>query len=184
MNTKIKILAVAILLMMMSVVLTGCAIRMPIPSVEKAEFEFSITYEIEGEIKTYTGVYVCEFAGVYKSFYGNNRIWNGYVKDVPDGVYAIIALETNDEGTIYVDLGFYPEYFMADPDYADYDVPTPSMYIIYHSDDPDVTNSDHDDVIDFYERFGIRIVGYDYPEPIENEYEEKVKFGSFDFSIN
>ena len=181
---KIKILTVVLLLLLMSVIFTGCAIKMPVPSVEKAEFEFSITYEIDGEIKTCTGVYVCEFAGVYKSFYGNNRIWKGYVKDVPDGEYSVIALETNDEGTIYVDLGFCPEYFMADPDYADYDAPKPSMYIIYHSDDPDVTSSDHDDDIDFYERFGIRIVGYDFPEPIENEYEEKVKFGSFDFSIN
>ena len=184
MKTKIKILAVAILLMMMSVVLTGCLMRLPVPSVEKAELEFSITYEIDGEIKTYTGIYVCEFVGVHKSLYGESRDWKGYVKDNPDGEYSMIAIATNEQGIIYVDLGFHAEYFMADPQYAEYEAPVPQLYIIYHTDELDVTSSDHEDYLDFYEAFGVRIISYDFPEPIENEYEDKWKFGSFDFSIN
>lgn len=182
--TKIKILTVVLLLLVMSVIFTGCAIKMPVPSIEKAEFDFSITYEINGEIKTYNGVYVCEFEGVHKSLYGESRDWKGYIKDVPDGEYSVVALETNEQGTIYVDLGFRAEYFMSDPDYAEEEAPTPKLYIMFHSDDPDVSSTEHEDDVDFLEKYGIRIVSYDYPEPIENKYEEKVKFGSFDFSIN
>ena len=179
-----KVVSVAILIMLLSVVFTGCAIKMPIPSVEHAEFNFSITYEKDGVIKTYNGVYVCEFEGVHKSFYGESRDWKGYVKDVPDGEYSTIAIETVDEGTIYVDLGFFPEYFMSDPDYAEQEAPTPKLYIMLHSDDPDVSSTEHEDDVDFLEKYGIRIVSFEYPGPIENEYEEKVKFGSFDIGIN
>ena len=115
-----KVVSVAILIMLLSVVFTGCAIKMPIPSVEHAEFNFSITYEKDGVIKTYNGVYVCEFEGVHKSFYGESRDWKGYVKDVPDGEYSTIAIETVDEGTIYVDLGFFPEYFTVYPKFGYY----------------------------------------------------------------
>ena len=179
-----KVVAVAVLIVILSAVLAGCAIKMPVPSIEKAEFDFSITYEMNGQVKTYNGVYVCEFTGVHKSLYGESRDWKGYVKDVPDGEYAVVALETNEQGTIYVDLAFFPEYFMSDPDYAENEAPKPSLYIIYFTDDPDITSMDHDEYMDFYEAFGIKIISYEYPEPIENEYEEKVKFGSFDFSIN
>ena len=137
----VKVVAVMVFIVMLSAVLTGCAIKMPVPSIEKAEFDFSITYEINGEIKTYNGVYVCEFEGVHKSLYGNYRDWKGYIKDVPDGEYSVVALETNKQGTIYVDLGFRAEYFMSDPDYAEEEAPTPKLYIMFHSDDPDVSST-------------------------------------------
>ena len=52
---------VIILLLVIIVVLicSGCATKMPLPEVREGRFDFSITYEVNGEEITYTGVYVC-----------------------------------------------------------------------------------------------------------------------------
>ena len=42
---------------------TGCSGLTSGPEVEKGEFDFSVTYEFEGETKTVSGVYVCEYEG-------------------------------------------------------------------------------------------------------------------------
>ena len=175
-----KIIAVIALMLTSLMLLCSCSAVMEIPEVKKARFNFSITYEIEGVQTTYSGVYVCEFDGIYVSLVGSGREWSGYVENG----YDEIPILTNDDGIIYIWLGFYPEYFMSDPSYFDSSEPFPTMYIVYHSDDPDNVRIENDSDIDFMEKYGVRIVNYEHDEPIENEFEEKFSFGRFDFSIN
>ena len=177
---RLKIFVVVLFLTLTTCLFSGCVAKVLMPSVKEARFDFSVTYEVNGEEITYTGVYVCKFDGVYASFVGGGIDWTGYVENVEGD--AEIAVQTNEDGIVYIGFGFYPEYSMVDPDYIGYSVPEPTLYIIYHSDDPDMVCIDSD--IDFMEKYGIRLISYSYAEPIENEYKEKLAFGRFDFSIN
>lgn len=187
MKTKrvVMILTLVVMIVVMAVVFTGCAVVMPVPSVKEAKFDFSVTYEVDGEVKTYSGKYVCEFEGTYKTLAGEGRRWNGYVENAEENDFCTVAIDTNEDGTIYIDLDLMPEYYMSDPDWEYYgnEVPEPILYIVYHSDNPDISSSD-DDVDWLYERYGVRLISYDYPEPIENEYKSKLSWADFEFTIN
>jgi hypothetical protein len=179
----VKVVALAVVMVVMAVVLTGCAVVMPIPSIKEAKFDFSVTYEVDGLVKTFTGKYVCEFEGTYKTLAGEGRRWKGYVENYEDNDFCMVAIDTNEDGTIYIDLDLMPEYYMADPDWEYYgnEPPEPILYIVYHSDDPDITGSENEGL---YEKYGVRILSYDYPEPIENEYKNKMSWADFEFTIN
>ena len=65
---KLKIFIVTCLAMLSTLFFSGCAIaKMPVPSVKEGRFNFSFTYEINGEEKTYSGVYVCKYDASYVS---------------------------------------------------------------------------------------------------------------------
>lgn len=176
---KIKLFTIAFLLIVATVILSGCVARVPIPDVKEGRFDFSVTYEIDGNIKTYSGVYVCKFDGVHTTFLGSGIDWDGYIENEE---YPDILIKTNEYGSIYINFGFLPEYFMSDPNAVYYSVPEPNLYIIYHDDDPDITEStSEEDVIAGY---GVRLIGYEYADPIENEFKEKFSFSSFEPTIN
>lgn len=179
---KLKKLVVVVLITIITSLLTGCMAVVPVPTTREARFDFSLTYEINGEEQTYNGVYVCKFEGIYISFFGNGRDWSSYIEGEEN--YDEIAISTNDDGIIYIGLYFKPEYFMSDPDWSDYYPPEPTMYIIYHSDDPEVFMIDNEDDIDFMEKYGVRLISYSYPEPLNITYEERFGFGRLDFNIN
>ena len=181
---KIQKIVVAGVMAMVMVVLSGCSTiaKMTVPSVKEGRFNFSVTYEINGEEKTYSDVYVCKYEGSYVSAFGDGGgiDWTGYIestKGMPD-----VAIQTNDEGVIYIGLGFYPEYFMREPGFEDCEIPNHTLYIVYHSDDPDMVSIDSS--IDFMEQYGIRVISFSYDAPIENSYEDKLTFGRLDFNIN
>ena len=59
---KLKIWIVASLVLLSTLFLSGCAVaKMPVPSVKEGRFNFSFTYEINGEEKNYSGVYGCKY---------------------------------------------------------------------------------------------------------------------------
>ena len=181
---KIKKLIVVTFMTFVTMLLSSCTTltKMAVPEVKEAEFSFSVTYEINGEEKTYSDVYVCKYEGSYVSAFGDGGgiDWTGYIestKGMPE-----VAIQTNDDGVIYIGLGFYPEYFMREPGFEDCEIPDYTLYIVYHSDDPDMVSIDRD--IDFMEKYGIRIISYTYDKPIENSYEDKLTFGRLDFNIN
>ena len=174
-----KMIACGALTLALTAALAGCATNAQVPTVKEGRFNFHITYEENGEEKVYNGVYVCKFEGVYVSVYGTGRDWSGYLENGDE--YAMVPLQTNDDGTIYMDLGFYPEYFMSDPDYPVED-PTPRMFLIFHSDDPSVTSMEWD--LDFEKEYGIKLISCTYDPPVENTYKEKLSCASCHFGIN
>ena len=67
--------------LMLSALLAGCGLEVPRPEIKEGEFSFTVTYEYNGEIKTVSGVYVCEFSGISWALDGGyHRAWNGYIK--------------------------------------------------------------------------------------------------------
>ena len=176
---KRKFAGVLILLMMVASLFSGCVAKLPIPDIKKGRFDFSVTYEISGEEKTYSGVYVCEFDGVLTTLVGSTREWKGYIENEKD---VDIPIQTNKDGVIYINFGFSPEYFMGDPDAMYYEAPQPNLYMIYHSDDPeelDITSEE-----EVIANYGVKLMGYEYAAPIENTFKEKTVSSRFEPSIN
>ena len=175
---KIRVFVCVIFISIVASLFSGCVAKVAVPKIKEGRFDFSVTYEVNGQEETYTGVYVCEYDGVYITCLGGSIQWKGYVENGEN----VMAIHTNEYGVVYIDFGFIPEYFMNDPDAICYDVPSPDLYMIYNDDDPDVTSSMNEaDVIASY---GVRIISYEYAKPIENTFEEKLKFGKFEPTIN
>ena len=174
---KLKIVAVAIMLIMSVALLNGCMVKTEIPSIKEGRFNLSVTYEINGEVKTYSGVYVCEYDGILTTFLGSGIEWKSYMEN---GEETEIPILTTDKGTVYIDLCLFPEYFMDDP--YGYLPPEPDLYIIYSNSTPDEIHLSMDEA-DLAE-FGVKFISYDYGEPIDNTYESKLTFSLFVPSIN
>ena len=178
---KIKLFICVVLVIIFIFLLSSCVAVVLLPEVKEGRFDFSVTYAINGEEKTYSGVYVCEYDGAYKTLAVEGFDWKGYVeKDDNNGV---VPIQTNGDGVIYIDLHFVPEYFMGDPDAILYDVPAPTLYMVYHSDDPDVSSYETDQEF-LATNYGVRMISYKYADPIKNVFEEKLTFVDFELSIN
>ena len=176
---RIKIFVIVLSLIMFTSLLSGCLVKTLMPSIREEKFKFSVTYEIDGQEKTYLGIYVCKFAGIHTTFIGSGIDWETYIENEPD---MDIPIQTNEDGVIYINLGFFPEYFMGEPYSEDYEAPKPNLYMIYHSDDPEELEiTSEEEVIAGY---GVKIIDYEYAKPIENTFEESFVFSRFEPSIN
>lgn len=145
--------------------------KVPEPEITSGEFDFSLTYELEGKTETIEGTYVCKYKGVTKAIDGVGRDWEGYIEGHEEGsTYEIAKTE---DGTVYIDLDLFADFFMSDPFFRANDnenekKPSPSVYIVY--------NESYDNGETAYEASGefenetFRIVSFEYDEPIKNTY--------------
>ena len=172
---KQRFIIVTLLMMLIASLFSGCAVKMPVPEVEEGRFNFSVTYEVNGEEKTYSSVYVCKYDGIRVAIDGKARMWDSYIENA-NGARTLDVL-TNDEGVIRIDFNFNPQYFMADPASILFETPAPSLLMEYHSEDPNFIS--FTDEIDFYKDYGVKIISYEYAEPIENNYQEKWSFATW-----
>ena len=136
------------------------------PVVKEGEFDFALTYEIDGEIKTIEGTYVCKFEKVEYFLDGINRKWTGYIKGHEHS--DMYALKTTDEGIIKVNPDLSPEFFMSDPHYksgenTDFPKPEPYLYIV-------AEESENEYLLNRYEGDDVKIISFEYDPPIENKY--------------
>ena len=158
-----KKITYVILLLVISVILTSCGLSAPRPEIKEGKFNISVTYEHNGEVKTASAVYVCEYDGV--NWWDINRDpyanWKeSFEGDIKDGGIIPIC-NTDDGGEIFISLVLYPEYFMGDPEYAD---STPLIRVELWYPDEQI-----DDVERIAEH-GVKLIGYEYSEPIENSF--------------
>lgn len=178
---KLRIFAVIVLATMIMLFSTGCVVKMPVPEVTEGRFDFSVTYEVDGVEKTYSGVYICKYDGIEVTLVGSSRMWNGHIEGTDS--WGIIEIQhTNEDAVIYIDFGFYPEYFMSDPDCID-QKPQPFL-LVEHNNEETGEYTFHSDEKEIFEKFGVKIVGYNYAEPIENSYKDKLSYAYFEPSIN
>ena len=170
-------LRVFLFMLLAAVVLSGCTVSVPRPAVTEGRFDFSVTYEVNGEEKTISGVYVCKFVKATASLNGLYREWDGYIEgsDIEDeNRYEIL---TNEDGVIYLDLGLDPMYLMSDPFYfagashREVDgIPVASFMIVYHDEiSQEMGGFSVDPTL--LESYGVKIISYEYDAPIDNIYE-------------
>ena len=161
-----KFLCVALTVLMLSALLAGCGLEVPRPEIKEGEFAFTVTYEYLGEMKTVSGVYVCEFNGTdWALDGGSHRDWKGYIRD--GGEDSIVIGIAEDGGKIELSYMLYPEYFMGDPETGGKEIPAP-MITVMIVDGEGMIIYNEADIIE--ERYGARIVSYEYAEPIENTF--------------
>ena len=163
-----RILIALILVLTFACTLTSCGLTVPRPEVKEGQFDFSITYEINGKVDTLVAVYSCEFDGVSWTIDGGyGRDWNAHTEgDYEGDDYSAVVGKTEDGGDIILFFGIYPEYFMGDST-ADRGVPEPSVYIVYPENEYGETKlvNDPGEVAEIY---GAKIISYEYDAPIQN----------------
>lgn len=140
------------------------------PEIKEGEFDFKVVYEIDGEIKTIEGTYVCEFGGIDRSFNGASRYWNGYIEGHDGSTCYVLKIIGNRR--VMLELNLCAEFFMSDPDnmYSDGTLvfmPDPCIYITTF--DPNVEYPEEFDY-EVYEGDNIKIISFEYDPPIENTY--------------
>ena len=177
---KRRIFTMIVLLTMILLVCTGCSVKYPVPEVKEGKFNFSVTCEVDGAEKTYSGVYVCKFIGVYNTLVSCGRMWDAYIENGNDG--TAISVKKIGEVEILIDLGYYPKYFMADPDYSG-EKPEPTIF------GQSINNETGEisffgDAEEIFLNYGVKLISFTYAEPIENSYVEKWTYASFEPSIN
>ena len=161
-----RVLCSAILIVLLITTLTSCGLDVPRPEVKSGEFDFTVTYEFNGETKTVSGVYVCEYAGLSWSLDGGyHRDWSGYVRGNEEEVVEIGT--TEEGGKIALIFAFYPEYFMGDYVIGVHEPPAPYISITL-VDDEGMTIIHQPDEVEAI--CGAKIISYEYPSPIENSF--------------
>ena len=153
---------------MLTVTFTGCGLSVPRPEVKEGEFDVSVTYEVNGEVKTLDLVYVCEYGGVEWTLEGTNyRAWNGHFKGYEEGA-VIEVLETEDGGKIALCFLIYAEYFMGEPDCGHFD-PVVLTNRIYYENGEEMLDDNQELIAESY---GVRVIGCEYDAPIENTFKK------------
>ena len=146
---------------------TGAFVSVPKPEIKDGEFDFALTYEVDGETKKIEGTYVCKFDGISRQLDGVGRKWIGYIKDHDESTNYDI--KTTDEGTIKVDLDICADFFMSDPNYPNMkssDDPKPEPYVYITSGD----DSANEVTFNLYEGEDVKIISFEYDPPVENIY--------------
>ena len=167
-----RMLIALVLVLTLACTLTSCGLQVPRPEIKEGRFDFSITYEIFGEVNTLSATYVCEFDGTSWSLEGGSysRDWVDYVEGNYEGDdYSAKIGTTDDGGDIWLFFGIYPEYFMGDPEIGDRGIPEPMLYISYPEDETGGMgyNGVQEDIA---ERYGAKIISYEYANPLDNEF--------------
>ena len=175
-KTTLKGIAIGFILVLVVAALiaasfTGVFITVPKPEIREGEFDFALTYEIDGKTEKIEGTYVCKFEGVSRALDGVGRKWTGYIKDHDN--FTDYELKTTDDGVIMVDLDICADFFMSDPNYQNMkstDDPKPEPYIYITSGDPTVEDPSNEIFFSLYEGDDVKIISFEYDQPIENVY--------------
>lgn len=161
MKLQIIILVIGLILAVASCFLTGI---MKEPVIKEHEFDYSVTYKLDGEVKTYEGGFKCRFDGYDGHDDPTHREYVGvHTKNgkALDSFWFTVAQKDGVELSIVADLDV--AYLMGDPDEYEY---------VSGNEEPYIEAIDQEgygvEVSDF---FDAEIISWEYPEPIENSFE-------------
>lgn len=131
------------------------------PEITYHEFSIPVTYEEYGEVKTQTVTYCGQY-------WEEDHSFHAYYED--SGLHDTVNMkEENGNAIWWLQLELEPGYLMGDPAYADFyadGMPEPSIGYF------DEEWNEHSGVTEA-EPHGIKIIGCEYPEPIENRIVDK-----------
>ena len=152
--TSALILAVAVIFVFVGTRVSG-------PEITYHEFSIPVTYEEYGEVKTQTVTYCGQY-------WEEDHSFHVYYED--SGLHDTVNMkEENGNAIWWLQLEMEPGYLMGDPAYADFyadGMPEPSIGYF------DEEWNEHSGVTEA-EPHGIKLIGCEYPEPIENRIVDK-----------
>ena len=160
MKLPIIILVIGLILAIVSCFLTGIIKE---PTIREHYFDYSVTYRIDGEVKTFEGVFRCSFKGHDRHDDPTLRLYDGvHVKDetVQESIWFTVAQREDVE--LMMAVGLDAAYLMGDPDKYEY---------VHGNDDPYLEAIDAEGyAVEVSEKFDAEIISWEYPEPIENTF--------------
>ena len=133
------------------------------PTIKEHEFEYSVTYRIGGETKTYEGTFRCSFVGHDGYDDPTLRLYDGvHTKDGNELGALWLTVAQKDDVELLMAVGLDAAYLMGDPDKYEY---------VHGNDDPyfEAINAEGYSV-EVSETFDAEIISWEYPEPIENSF--------------
>ncbi len=155
------ILSVAVLAMAVCSIIISIAKK---PTVTEGEFPFSITYELDGEIKTIQDVYIAHYAGNAGYNDTKTRSYVGKIGNLGEGE-IMYSLKRDENTRVELNTNFYADYLMGDTEYDYFDDRDFEPQIFYY-DEQEVEYSDEETLL----AQGVKLVSFEYPTPIENSF--------------
>ncbi len=145
---------VAVIMMLITVVICGIAKK---PAITQGEFPYSITYSVQGEVKTLEGVYHAEFTGNESYADNTSRIYDG-----DDETWFTVY--EDEGGKVQIITHMYPEYLMGDPQDSDYfgDRDFAPELVYYDAEGYEL----EDEALKA--EWDVEILEWEYPTPVEN----------------
>ena len=165
MNIKKMKLATIILVSGLILAVVSCLITGIIkePMIKEHEFDYSVTYRLDGEVKIYEGSLKCSFSGYDGYDIPTARQYTGVHKmngETLDSFYFTVAEKDGVELVIVTD--FDAAYLMGDPDRYEYEPGNGEPYFeAFQEGDYPIEISDY---------FDAEIISWNNPEPIENSF--------------
>lgn len=167
-NKSLKLPIIIIAIGIVIAIAAGLLVSMQkAPAVTKQDFDFSITYKLDGETKTLNGVYSCRFTG----FGGNGvdplcRYYEGtYKVEGEDDGDRCFTIAEKDGYELYIVALLNDAYLMGDVKNDSYNS---------YNEEPTLEAEDKDgyqyDETELPAVFDAEIVSFEYPEPIENTF--------------
>ena len=154
------IITIGLILAVASCLLTGI-IKEPV--IKEHDFDYSVTYSIDGEVKTYKGSYQCSFIGHDGHDDPTLRMYDGAHKidgNVSESSWFTVAHKDGVELSLIINLD--AAYLMGDPDKYEY---------VSGNEDPYLEATDAESYpVEVSEVFDAEIISWEYPEPIENSF--------------
>ena len=133
MKLPVIIIAIGLILAVASCFFTGI---MKEPTIKEHEFDYSVTYSIDGEVKTHKGIYQCSFIGYDGHDDPTLRMYDGVHKidgNVSESSWFTVAHKDGVELSLIINLD--ADYLMGDPDRYEY---------VSGNDDPQLEATDAD----------------------------------------
>lgn len=170
MNLKNVKLPIILIVIGMIVAAASCFLTCMLkePVIKEHDFEYAVAYKLNGEEKTFEGVFRCSFLGhsAYDIFtdreYDGRHMQNGV--DLQDHAF-MIAQKAGAE--LYVVIPLDADYLMGDAGFYEYEIANEYPYL--ESVDSEGIGIEVADVFD------AEIISWEYPTPIENS----LKFAGF-----
>lgn len=167
-NRSLRISAIIISVGIIIAIVANLLVSMQkTPTITEHDFDFSITYKLDGETKTLTGVYSSRFTGFGSSGVDPlDRYYEGTceVDGETDGDRCFTIAE-KDGYKLYIVALLNDAYLMGDVENDSYDS---------YNEGPTLEAEDKDgyqyDETELPDLFNAEIVSFEYPEPIENTF--------------
>ena len=136
------------------------------PTVTERDFPYSVTYKLNGETKTFEGVYKCRFDGYSEGDNPCDRYYTGeYTVDGQTTLAHSYTIAQKDGAELYIVTIFNDCYLMGDTKDMDYEpfLEEPYLEAIDKEGYPY-------DINEMPSEFESEIISWEYPEPIENTF--------------
>lgn len=167
---KIPAIIFAIGLILSLLVCLGANIILT-PEITEGNFRYTVTYKLNGEIKTLEGVYTCRYDGYRPGGDPRDRYYTGeYTVDGQATCSHSYTIAEKDGAELYIVTVFDDCYLMGDTKDMDYEPFLEEPYL----EAVDKEGYAYDET-EMPIEFTAEIISWEYPEPIENTF----VFGGF-----